>query len=100
MPPPSSTAVGLEGESLLVALQANANPMSITYTWSRDGQTIPAAANAGVDPRIFAEGFNLNFTKLLRTDAGVYVCEARNSQGTARINVTVVVECKSQSVCV
>ncbi|KAM7342980.1 nephrin adhesion molecule sticks and stones isoform 4-T5 [Cochliomyia hominivorax] len=91
VPPPSSTAVGVEGESLLVALQANANPMSITYTWSKDGQTIPNAVN-GAEPRIFADGSKLNFTKLHRNDAGMYVCEARNSQGSARINVTVVVE--------
>lgn len=93
VPPPSSTAVGVEGESLLVALQANANPMSITYTWSKDGQSLPSAVN-GVEPRIFADGSKLNFTKLFRNDAGVYVCEARNSQGSARINVSVVVECK------
>ncbi|XP_019890201.1 nephrin isoform X2 [Musca domestica] len=90
VPPPSSTAVGVEGESLLVALQANANPMSITYTWSKDGQPLPANGNG--EARIFAEGPKLNFTKLHRNDAGVYVCEARNSQGSARINVTVVVE--------
>ncbi|XP_059224437.1 nephrin isoform X1 [Stomoxys calcitrans] len=91
VPPPSSTAVGVEGESLLVALQANANPMSITYTWTKDGQSLPSNGN-GAEPRIFAEGSKLNFTKLYRNDAGVYVCEARNSQGAARINVTVVVE--------
>ncbi|XP_065366924.1 nephrin isoform X1 [Calliphora vicina] len=91
VPPPSSTAVGVEGESLLVALQANANPMSITYTWSRDGQTIPSVIN-GAEPRIFADASKLNFTKLHRNDAGLYVCEARNSQGIARINVSVVVE--------
>lgn len=93
MPPPSSTAVGVEGESLLVALQANANPISITYTWSKDGQTLPSAIN-GAEPRIFVEDSKLNFTKLHRNDAGLYVCEARNSQGTARINVSVIVECK------
>lgn len=74
-------------------MQANANPMSITYTWSKDGQTLPSAVN-GAEPRIFADGSKLNFTKLHRNDAGLYVCEARNSQGSARINVTVVVECK------
>ena len=36
----------------------------------------------------------LNISKLLRTDAGVYTCEAVNSQGAARINITVIVECK------
>ncbi|XP_073844761.1 nephrin adhesion molecule sticks and stones isoform X4 [Musca autumnalis] len=91
VPPPSSTAVGVEGESLLVALQANANPMSITYTWTKDGQALPGNGIAA-ESRIFAEGPKLNFTKLHRNDAGVYICEARNSQGSARINVTVVVE--------
>ena len=36
----------------------------------------------------------LNISKLLRTDSGVYTCEATNSQGAARINITVIVECK------
>uniref|UniRef100_A0A1B0C3X8 Nephrin n=1 Tax=Glossina palpalis gambiensis TaxID=67801 RepID=A0A1B0C3X8_9MUSC len=91
VPPPSSTAVGVENESLMVALQANANPISIIYTWSKDGQSI-ADGNNEVEHRIFSDGPKLNFTKLHRNDAGVYVCEARNSQGSASINVTVVVE--------
>lgn len=36
----------------------------------------------------------LNISKLLRTDAGIYTCEAVNSQGTVRINISVIVECK------
>uniref|UniRef100_A0A1A9VXK2 Nephrin n=1 Tax=Glossina austeni TaxID=7395 RepID=A0A1A9VXK2_GLOAU len=91
VPPPSSTAVGVENESLMVALQANANPISIIYTWSKDGQSI-ADGNNELEHRIFSDGPKLNFTKLHRNDAGVYVCEARNSQGSASINVTVVVE--------
>lgn len=36
----------------------------------------------------------MNITKLNRNDAGIYTCEAVNSQGSVMINITVVVECK------
>lgn len=39
-PPPSSTAVGVEGESLVVPLVADGNPVSIQYTWTKDGLPI------------------------------------------------------------
>ncbi|XP_038107931.1 nephrin isoform X1 [Culex quinquefasciatus] len=87
-PPPSSTAVGVEGESLTVAMVATGNPMSIAYTWTKDGLPI---LSSGVQ-RIVSEGPILNITKLTRNDAGVYTCEAVNSQGSAMINITVVVE--------
>jgi hypothetical protein len=44
--------------------------------------------------RIIIDGPTLNFTKLARDDSGLYTCEALNSQGSATINITVVVECK------
>lgn len=37
-------------------------------------------------------------TRLSRLDAGVYTCEAINSQGSASLNVTVDVECKKNKV--
>ncbi|KAL1398733.1 hypothetical protein pipiens_001200, partial [Culex pipiens pipiens] len=87
-PPPSSTAVGVEGESLTVAMVATGNPMSIAYTWTKDGLPILSSGKC----RIVSEGPILNITKLTRNDAGVYTCEAVNSQGSAMINITVVVE--------
>ncbi|XP_046865422.1 nephrin isoform X1 [Drosophila willistoni] len=90
VPPPSSTAVGVEGESLQVSLQANGNPAAIAYTWTKDGMSIPQSD--GVEHRIFAEAGTLNFTRLHRDDAGVYSCSAGNSQGKAALNITVVVE--------
>lgn len=92
VPPPSSTVVGVEGESLQVAMLANANPISIAYTWTKDGLPIIASGN-GVE-RIVSEGPILNITKLTRNDAGIYTCEAVNSQGSAMINISVIVECK------
>lgn len=41
-PPPSSTAVGVEGESLVVAMVADGNPNSIQYTWTKDSLPITA----------------------------------------------------------
>ncbi|XP_054737165.1 nephrin isoform X1 [Anastrepha obliqua] len=94
LPPPSSTAVGVEGESLQVTLSATANPMSILYTWTKDGLPVPSTStsNGGAEHRIYADGANLNFTKLNRNDAGIYLCEASNSEGSAKLNITIVVE--------
>lgn len=87
MPAPSSTVVGVEGEPLQIPMVANANPTTITYAWTKDGQPLP------VD-RIGSEDASLNISRLMRSDAGIYTCFASNSQGVASINVTVVVECK------
>ncbi|XP_050093135.1 nephrin-like isoform X2 [Anopheles aquasalis] len=88
-PPPSSTVVGAEGEPLTVAMVATGNPMSISYTWTKDG--LPILSNAGAQ-RIVSEGPILNITRLNRNDTGIYTCEAVNSQGSAMINISVVVE--------
>ncbi|XP_055693660.1 nephrin isoform X2 [Lutzomyia longipalpis] len=89
-PPPSNTVVGVEGEPLQVSLVATGNPQSIAYTWTKDGVPILNTAN-GID-RIISEGPTLNITKLSRADAGIYTCEAVNSQGSAMINISVIVE--------
>lgn len=45
-PPPSSKAVGVEGENLIVPLVAEGNPISIQYTWTKDG--LPITSRNGV----------------------------------------------------
>lgn len=105
--PPSNTVVGNEGESLQVPLVANANPQAITYTWTKNGNPITgkgsypphsiraqSLTSSTAAKRITSEGPMLNISKLLRTDSGIYTCEATNSQGSARINISVIVECK------
>ncbi|XP_049307143.1 nephrin isoform X1 [Bactrocera dorsalis] len=94
LPPPSSTAVGVEGESLQVSLSATANPVTVLYSWTKDGLPVPSTSvsNGRAEHRIYADGANLNFTKLNRNDAGIYVCEASNSEGSAKLNITIVVE--------
>ncbi|XP_052843338.1 nephrin isoform X2 [Drosophila gunungcola] len=88
VPPPSSTVVGAEGESVQVSLQTKANPTPVEYKWTRDGVTIPQDGGH----RIFADGGSLNFTRLHRDDSGIYSCSASNSQGKASLNITLMVE--------
>lgn len=76
-------------------MQANANPMSISYTWTKDG--LPLSNNAINAERIISDGAVLNITKLTRNDAGIYTCEAINSQGSATMNITVIVECMKKN---
>ncbi|XP_039278760.1 nephrin [Nilaparvata lugens] len=76
---------GAEGESLIVSTQAHGRPSTISYTWTKD--TSPLVAG----PYLHIENSVLNFTRLNRSDAGSYTCEAVNSEGatTVTINITV-----------
>ncbi|KAG7187933.1 hypothetical protein KM043_013897 [Ampulex compressa] len=77
---------GLEGEPFVISVAANGNPNSIKYTWTRDGLPLSTAAR-----RITARGSTLNITRLDRHDAGTYICEAINEEGTTfyQLNLTV-----------
>lgn len=86
-----TTYLGVEGEPLRIELHASGNPMSMSYTWTKDG--LPIMSNAP-NQRIISDGATLNISKLSRNDAGSYICEAMNSQGTAIMEIQVVVECK------
>lgn len=86
--------VGIENEPLIISLRAEGNPQSITYTWTKDGLPItPTSSSSGIE-RIVSEGPTLNITKLSRNDAGTYICEAINSQGSSIFSVNVTVNCK------
>ncbi|XP_018320439.1 nephrin isoform X2 [Agrilus planipennis] len=82
---------GIEGEPLIITLQANGNPTSVTYTWTKDGLPVAQMASSSGMDRIVSDGPILNITKLNRHDAGTYSCEALNSQGSsvAQVNVSV-----------
>lgn len=79
---------GAEGENLIVAPQASGRPQTISYTWTKDRAPLIAG------PRLLIEGPMLNFTKLNRSDAGIYTCEAVNSEGASIITLTISVQCK------
>lgn len=99
----------IEGEALHLKLHAHGNPMAMTYTWTKDGLPILssfAASNSGgtimsntlgqasPQQRILSDGPELNISKVSRHDAGTYICEVMNSQGSAVMEVQVIVECK------
>ncbi|PZC82911.1 hypothetical protein B5X24_HaOG209354 [Helicoverpa armigera] len=83
------TTVGVENEPLIIVLRADGNPGSITYTWTKDGLPITQSSYSTGNDRIISEGSMLNMTKLTRHDAGIYTCEAVNSQGNAVANISV-----------
>ncbi|XP_037292504.1 nephrin-like [Manduca sexta] len=83
------TTVGVENEPLIVVLRADGNPGSITYTWTKDGLPITQSSYSSGNDRILSEGSMLNLTRLSRHDAGVYTCEAVNSQGAATANISI-----------
>ncbi|RZF33955.1 hypothetical protein LSTR_LSTR010438 [Laodelphax striatellus] len=76
---------GTEGEGLIVSTQATGRPSTISYTWTKD--TSPLVPG----PLLHIDNAVLNFTRLNRSDAGTYTCEAVNSEGatTVTINITV-----------
>lgn len=85
----SYNTVGIENEPLIISVRADGNPPSITYTWTKDGLPITQSSYSSGNDRIISEGSMLNMTKLTRHDAGIYTCEAVNSQGAAVANISV-----------
>ncbi|XP_076762632.1 sticks and stones isoform X2 [Xylocopa sonorina] len=78
--------IGMEGEPFVVSVSAIGNPNEIRYTWTRDG--LPLVSN---NRRISVRSSTLNITKLDRHDAGTYICDATNEEGTTfyQLNLTV-----------
>lgn len=85
---------GIEGEPLIITLRADGNPQSIAYTWTKDGLPIMQSSSSSGIERILSDGPMLNITNLSRHDAGVYSCEAINSQGSSVTQVNITVQCK------
>lgn len=83
---------GNEHEPLIITLPAQGNPSNLIYTWTKDGLPIVSQTAANGNERIVSDGPTLNVTKLSRHDAGIYTCEASNTQGTAVVNVNVTVQ--------
>lgn len=82
---------GIEGQPLVLLLQAAGNPSNIAYTWTKDG------IDAGEDPRVLVDGPVLNITKLRKEDSGIYICEAVNSEGSSSVKFNLTVQCKYTS---
>ncbi|XP_029178857.1 nephrin-like isoform X2 [Nylanderia fulva] len=82
---------GLEGEPFVISVMASGNPNTTEYTWTRDGLPLGNSRK-----RITAHGSTLNITRLDRHDAGTYICEALNKEGTTfyQLNLTVLYPAK------
>ncbi|XP_020290195.1 nephrin isoform X2 [Pseudomyrmex gracilis] len=78
--------IGLEGEPFVISVSARGNPNATEYTWTRDGLPLGTSGK-----KITAHGPTLNITRLDRHDAGTYICEALNKEGTTfyQLNLTV-----------
>ncbi|XP_049818879.1 nephrin isoform X2 [Aethina tumida] len=83
---------GIENEPLIITLKADGNPGNIAYTWSKDGLPIIQSSSSSGMERIVSDGPVLNITQLSRHDAGLYSCEASNSQGSSVTNVNITVQ--------
>ena len=72
-----------EGKSLMIKLEATANPGPVEYKWKRKGGVgIPALADALPQSRLIAMGGgSLNVSQARREDAGDYTVKASNSEG-------------------
>ncbi|XP_077276716.1 sticks and stones isoform X2 [Temnothorax americanus] len=81
-----SELTGSEGEPFVISVSARGNPNTTEYTWTRDGLPLGSSGK-----RITAHGSTLNITRLDRHDAGTYICEALNKEGTTfyQLNLTV-----------
>lgn len=84
-----SELTGLEGELFVISVSAKGNPNTTEYTWTRDGLPLGSSGK-----RITAHGSTLNITRLDRHDAGTYICEALNKEGTTFYQLNLTVQCK------
>ena len=89
--PDDDELIGMEGEPYVISVSAKANPDQINYTWTRDG--LPLNND---NKRITASSSTLNITKLVRNDAGTYICEASNKMGTTYYQLNLTVQCEYQ----
>ena len=76
----------IESSSSIINLTAIGNPNDITYKWYR--------RNHEMSSRFKYKGPLLNITKIDRSDAGIYKCEASNDQGNNEISIHINVQCK------
>lgn len=83
---------GVEGESLVITTQASGRPVAISYTWTKDRTPLVPGSHLLIENNV------LNFTKLNRSDAGSYTCEAVNSEGATTITINITVQCKYNEV--
>lgn len=83
---------GVEGQPMLIALQAHGNPSNMTFIWKKDGKVLSQSSES--HSRVLIDGPMLNISSLHKDDTGVYTCEAVNSEGTSSTHINISVNCK------
>jgi len=84
-------AVAVENETLTLDMTARGNPSDITYSWYL------GAAKLTLGTRFLQNDGVLTVTSgLQRTEAGVYTCNASNTEGWTTHDVNIDVHCKHQ----
>lgn len=84
-------AVAEENATLTLNMTARGNPAAITYGWYRG----PAKLTLGTRFRQQAGVLTIS-PGLRRTEAGVYTCEASNSEGSTTHDINIDVHCEYQ----
>lgn len=87
----------IEGETAVINLTARANPIVLSYAWSKVTMgPIPSKSEAlaGGSTRVTSRGPLLEIQDSKREDAGQYECEATNSEGTGHVIIVVNVLCE------
>lgn len=78
---------GVEGQHMLIALQALGNPSNMTFIWKKDGKVLSQSTES--HSRVLIDGPMLNISSLHKDDTGVYTCEAVNSEGSSSTHVNI-----------
>ncbi|XP_067131577.1 synaptogenesis protein syg-2-like [Centruroides vittatus] len=85
----------VEGDSTQVTLYVEGNPEVAWFTWSKEDNLVPSKPNRDRStddvrrsrPTITTDGPVLEINLVTRYDAGTYICEAENEEGTANASV-------------
>lgn len=84
----------IEGESIKIKLIAHGNPNVISYKWYKEGASVPVKSsenrliNNDVNfLRVTNLGSILIINNASRYDSSIYICEARNEEGSSNATV-------------
>jgi len=82
-------AVTEENEALTLNVTARANPADVTYSWYRGSATLVLGTRMRQSAGVLTVASGLR-----RDEAGVYRCEASNTEGSTTHDINIDVHCK------
>jgi len=87
-------AVTEENKTLTLNMTARGNPADITYDWYRGSVKLTPGTRFRQDAGVLTVSPGLS-----RAEAGVYTCEASNTEGSTTHDVNIDVHCKREITC-